>query len=145
MSIPFCIGLVRRCISHWSSCLFSGRTCYTHIHTTNSHIIVLLNTLQINRNYIRIEFTQLCRTLFMEMLIQAGVQIYCRCVNYTDLWSVLVDYPVGFRLELATRFRWTVLYAQVSEKGKPSKCLYTNYTSTMDTNYTSHIHIKYYQ
>jgi hypothetical protein len=58
---------------------------------SGTHIIVLLNTLEINRNYIRIEFTQLCSTQFMEMLIQGGVQIYCRRINYTDLSSVLVD------------------------------------------------------
>lgn len=60
--------------------------------------------LEINRRNIWIYLM-----LFMEIWIQAVIEIYCSSFTYIDLSSVHLSYPSGFRLLFLTQFYWTGL------------------------------------
>jgi hypothetical protein len=64
-----------------------------YIYTTNYPIILLLNTPEIYRRHIRIEFTQICLMVFTEMLrvIQVScaniaVILFTRCPLWLTSW-----------------------------------------------------------
>jgi hypothetical protein len=60
--------------------------------------------LEINRRHIWI-----CVMLFMEIWIQAVIEVYCSSFTYIDLSSVHLSYPSGFRLQFLAQFYWTGL------------------------------------
>jgi hypothetical protein len=75
------------------------------IRHTNVHIKLLVNTLEINRGRIWIEFSRISDAIHGDASSSrsTGTQ-YCHHITYMDLPHVHLDCSVGFRLELSTRF-----------------------------------------